>query len=85
MDQNTDSAIMSPVHAIGKGDVAYESIPTESSSPDEPAEQVNMPPTYAPSSDLPPSYPPSATPKDRGASKSDDADAIAAQIGRAHV
>ena len=80
MDQNTDSATMSPVHAIGNGDVAYESIPTESSSSDEPAEQVNMPPTYAPSSDLPPSYPPSATPKDRGASKSDAADAIAAPV-----
>ena len=27
MDQNTDSATMSPVHAIGNGDVSYESIP----------------------------------------------------------
>ena len=80
MDQNTDSATMSPVHAIGNGDVAYESIPTESSSSDIPAGQADMPPAYAPSSDIPPSYPPSATPDDRGASASDDSDTIAAPV-----
>ena len=59
MDQNTDSATMSPAHVTGNGDVANVSIPAGS---------ADMPPTYAPSSDLPPSYPPLAAPKDRGTS-----------------
>lgn len=78
MDQNTDSATISPVNATGNGDVAYESIPTVSSSLEKPAVQADMPPAYAPSSDVPPSYPPSATPEDRRAVESDNSDAVAA-------
>lgn len=80
MDQNTDSATMSPVHAAGNGDVAYESIPTVLSSSEKPVVPADMPPAYAPSSDVPPSYPPSATSEDRGALESDNSDAIAASV-----
>ena len=68
MDHNIDSGTMSPAHAPGNSDVAYASIP---------AQQADMPPTYAPSSELPPSYPPLKAPKDRGASDPNGSDAIA--------
>ena len=68
MDHNIDSVTMSPAHAPGNSDVAYVSIP---------ADQADMPPTFAPSSELPPSYPPLKAPKDRGASDPNGSDAIA--------
>ena len=71
MDQNTDSATMSPAHVTGNGDVVNASIP---------AGQADMPPTYAPSSDLPPSYPPLTAPKDRGASDLRGSGAMAAPV-----
>ena len=68
MDHNIDSVTMSPAHAPGNSDVAYVPIP---------ADQADMPPTFAPSSELPPSYPPLKAPKDRGASDPNGSDAIA--------
>ena len=80
MDQYNDSATMRPSQTTGNGEVSYASKPAESSSTDMPVEQVDMPPSYAPSSEVPPSYPPSATPEDGGASELDDSDAIAAPV-----
>ena len=80
MDQYIDSVTMSPSQTTGNGEVSYASMPAESASSDMPVEQGDMPPSYAPSFEVPPSYPPSTTPKERGASESDDSDAIAVPV-----